>query len=52
MKQIKTLLKKELQTHWTTLLIPSWFTAGVLLVSLAGMIYALIQGMDMQFFVH
>ena len=52
MKQIKALLKKEWQTHRSALLIPSWFTGGVLLVSLIGVLYALFQGADMTFFVH
>lgn len=44
MKQIKTLIKKEWWTHWTTLLIPTWFSLGVVVISLIGYFWALSKG--------
>lgn len=47
MKQFNALMRKEWQTHWTTLLIPTWFTVGAVIITLIGMIYNLIQGNPM-----
>lgn len=52
MKQIKALCKKEWLINWSQLLIPAWFTLGVIVVMLLGFIWALIQGADMSFFVN
>ena len=52
MKQIKALIKKEWWTHWATMMLPSWFTLGVIVTFLIGLIWALIQGADLNFFVN
>lgn len=44
MKQFKALMRKEWQTHWSTLLIPTWFTAGAIVITIIGMIINLIKG--------
>lgn len=49
MKQFKALLKKEWRTHWTTLLMPVWFTGGVYLITLVGLIIGLIQSKGTPF---
>lgn len=52
MKQIKALLIKEWNTHRGALLLPTWFSLGVLGVMLAGFLWALVQGLDLSLFVH
>lgn len=44
MKQIKALIVKEFQTHWTGFLMPVWFTAGVYAVAIIGWILSQIKG--------
>lgn len=51
MKQIKALIKKEWLTHWSGMLLPAWFTLGVIVTLALGLIWALIQGADINFFV-
>ncbi|MDD4309998.1 MAG: hypothetical protein PHO32_06420 [Candidatus Cloacimonetes bacterium] len=44
MKQFKALIKKEWQTHWSTIIAPLWFIGGVYAIALLGVIVSLIKG--------
>lgn len=48
MKQCKALLKKEIQTHWSTLVTPVWFTGGVYVTSLIGLLIGWIKGSSLD----
>jgi ABC-type transport system involved in multi-copper enzyme maturation permease subunit len=48
MKQFHALLKKEWQTNRITLLTPLWFTLGVYVIGLFGLIINLIKGNPLQ----
>ncbi|HRY83065.1 MAG TPA: hypothetical protein P5533_00360 [Candidatus Cloacimonadota bacterium] len=50
MKQIKALIRKEFLTHWGAMLLPAWFTLGVIVTMVVGLIWALIQGADISIF--
>jgi hypothetical protein len=43
MKQLKALMIKEWNTHWTTLMIPVWFTGGIYLIGLLAGLISLIK---------
>jgi len=43
MKQCKALLIKEYRTNWLTILTPLWFTAGVYVIGLAGILIGLLK---------
>lgn len=48
MKQIKALIVKEWNTNWTTFLIPLWFTLGVYVMGLIGLIINAAKGNLLQ----
>ncbi len=48
MKQCKALFKKEIQTHWSILLTPVWFTGGVYVTTLIGLIIGWLKGSSLD----
>lgn len=51
MKQCKALFVKEIRTNWVNLLTPVWFTAGVYLITLFGLLISLLKGQNLRMLV-